>query len=1096
MKKNEGEESSGRALGIAGRIAHFFIDSRLTPIFVIVALLVGALAILRTPREEDPQIRVPMMDLFVSYPGASPREVEKSITEPLERHLDRLKGVKAVYSQSMRGRTVVTVRFRVGQPMNDSLVKVYNEVMKARAYLPEGTGPILVRPKDINDVPVLAVTLSSRTESDFVLTRIATRVVSRLKRIPGTGSVYTIGGRHRMIRVQLDPSAMKAFDRSAVDIAGAMTRSNISLSMGSFDRNDTSFRVNLSGSLKTADDVRNLVVGVSGGRTIRLSQVATVSDGPEPVSHYLWLGYGPGRPGVPDETAVTIALAKKKGINAVTVSRAALRKVRELQKTLIPSDVTVTVTRNYGHTANEKANDLLLHLLIATASVILLIGVALGLRETGIVAVAIPVTLSLTLFFSMMIGYTINRVTLFALIFSIGILVDDAIVIVENIYRHFHFLGGRHDRQTLIDRAIVAVSEVGNPTILATFTVIGALLPMAFVSGLMGPYMRPIPVNASVAMLGSLLVALIVTPYMAIRLIRPGAKEKTGTGKIELKIRHFYRLLMEPLLNSPKKRWTFLGGVVILTVGSMLFFYSRTILLKMLPFDNKSEVDVVIDMPAGTTLERTAAVAHALETVVRKNPYVRTYEAYVGTASPFDFNGLVRHYYLRSGKRVAELHLDLLPKSRRSLGSHAIAEGIERSLSGPAASLGARIKVVEVPPGPPVYAPITAELYGSNYDILVKEGRHLADLFRTTPGIVDVDTSLRDSQTLYRVVVDQEKSALSGVSPKDVAQVMGLALHGMSGTLHTETGKGHVPILIEYPVRDRSNIRDLASVFVRGSGGHLIPVRSLVKIERRTTEQPIFRKNLRPVVYVTGNTIGSSRSPVYAAVDLSRRIASDARAHGVVLRQIFTGYPWSTSGMTVRWGGEWQVTFVTFRDMGIAFGAAIILIYLLIVAEFESFVTPLVIMSPIPLALIGVIPGHILLGSNFTATSMIGFIALAGIMVRNSILLVDFLHAKRAEGIPIRQAILETGAVRTRPILLTAAALIAGSFVILSDPIFRGMAIALLFGSVVSTLLTLFVVPLLILLVEGKSWEAGRRSPELLETGSGNPVLPGTALKE
>ncbi len=1065
------------ARGLAGRIAHFFIDSRLTPIFVIVAILLGGIGVLRTPREEDPQIRVPMIDLFVPYPGASPQEVTKSVTEPLERHLDRLKGVKSVYSQSMRGETVVTVRFRVGQAMNASLVKVYNEVMKSRAYLPENAGPILVRPKDINDVPVLALTLSSRSESDFALTRIASRVASRLKRLPGTGSVYTIGGRHRMIRIQVDPAALKAFDRTAADIADALTRSNISIAMGSFDRNDTSFHVNFSGSLKTVDDVRNLVVGVSGGRTIRLSQVASVTDGPEPVTHYLWFGYGPERPNVPDATAVTIALAKKKGVNAVTVARSALRKVEDLKQTLIPSDVMIAVTRNYGHTANEKANDLLEHLLIATASVILLIGVALGIRETGIVAVAIPVTLSLTLFFSMMIGYTINRVTLFALIFSIGILVDDAIVIVENIYRHFHFLGGKHDRTTLIDRSIVAVSEVGNPTILATFTVIGALLPMAFVSGLMGPYMRPIPVNASMAMIGSLLVALIVTPYMALRLIRPGAHEKKGTAKIEQKIRHLYRILMEPLLSSEKKRWTFLGVVVLLTVGSMAFFYTRTILLKMLPFDNKSEVDVVIDMPARTTLERTAAVTRELEKIVKKNPAVKSYEAYVGTAAPFDFNGLVRHYYLRSGKTVAELHLDLLPKSRRSRGSHAIAEGIERSLSDTSRALGARIKVVEVPPGPPVYAPITAELYGSEYGQLVFEGRHLADLFRNTPGIVDVDTSIRDSQTRFRVVVDQEKAALSGVSPLEVARAMGLALHGMSGTLHTETGKGHVPILVEYPERERSNIRDLSNVFVRGKECRLIPVRSLVRVERTTTLQPIFRKNLRPVVYVTGNTIGASRSPVYAAVDLSRKIAADAASHGVVLHQIFTGYPWSTSGMTVRWGGEWQVTFVTFRDMGIAFGAAIVLIYLLIVAEFENFITPLVIMSPIPLALIGVIPGHILLGSNFTATSMIGFIALGGIMVRNSILLVDFLHTKRREGVPIRQAILETGAVRTRPILLTAAALIAGSFVILSDPIFRGMAISLLFGSIVSTLLTLFVVPLLILVVEGKQWPKERRPP-------------------
>ncbi|MHB8369809.1 MAG: efflux RND transporter permease subunit [Leptospirales bacterium] len=1073
--EDPGKEGGKRGrIGIAGSIARFFIDSRLTPIFVIVALLVGGLAVLRTPREEDPQIRVPMMDLFVPYPGAEPKEVEKSVTEPLERHLDRMKGVKAVYSQSLRGQAVVTVRFRVGESMDDSLVKVYNEVMKSRAYLPGGTGTILVKPKDINDVPVLAVTLSSRTLSDFDLTRIASRIVSRLKRLPGTGSVYTIGGRHRMIRIRLDPAAMKAFDRSPIDVYGALARSNVSLSLGSFDRDNTSFRVGFSGSLKTVEDVKKLVVGVSGGHTIRLSQIARVTDGPEPLSHYVWRGYGQSRAGLPDETAVTIVLAKKKGINAVTVAKAALRKVRELKGTLIPATVTVTVPRNYGHTANEKANDLLLHLLVATASVILLIGLALGIRETGIVAVAIPVTLSLTLFISMMIGYTINRVTLFALIFSIGILVDDAIVIVENIYRHFHFLGGAHDRKTLIDRAVLAVSEVGNPTILATFTVIGALLPMAFVSGLMGPYMRPIPVNASLAMIGSLLVALIVTPYLAIRLIRPGAHEKKATGRIELRIRHLYRVLMEPLIDSVRYRSLFLGGVVLLTVGSMLFFYSRTILLKMLPFDNKSEIDVVVDMPAGTTLEQTAAVVRALERIARKNASVRGYEAYVGTAAPFDFNGLVRHYYLRAGKDVGELHLDLLPKALRSRGSHTIAMEIERSLAAPAARLGARIKVVEVPPGPPVFAPITAELYGSDYDRLTKEGLHLASLFRAVPGIIDVDTSVRDPKTRYRVEVDQEKAALSGVSPSAIGEALSLALHGESGTLHTSTGKGHVPILLEYPERDRSNIRDLSTVFVRGGAGRLIPVRSLVHVEKRETEEPILRKNLRPVVYITGNTIGSSRSPVYAAVDLSRAVSADAKSRGVNLRQIFTGYPWSTDSMTIRWGGEWQVTYVTFRDMGIAFGAAIILIYLLIVAEFESFVTPLVIMSPIPLALIGVIPGHILLGSNFTATSMIGFIALAGIMVRNSILLVDFLHAKKAEGVPIRQAILETGAVRTRPILLTAAALIAGSFVILSDPIFRGMAIALLFGSIVSTLLTLFVVPLLILIVEGKSWSIRR----------------------
>lgn len=1069
------ENRTSFRVGLAGALSRLFIDSRLTPLFVIVSILLGAVAILKTPREEDPQIQVPMMDLFVRYPGASSREVAKSVTEPLERHLDRIKGVKTVTSESTRGLAVVTVRFRVGQSTGRSLVKVYAEVMRAPSYLPSGTGRILVRPRDINDVPVLAVTLSSRSETDFALTRIATRVADRLKRIPGTGSVTTIGGRRRMVRVILDPSALKAFDRTPLDVARALEASNVGMGLGSFDRSDVAYRVTLSGNLRTVDDLRHLVVGRKEGQSILLSQVARVSDGPAPVRHYLWMGYGPGRPGAPDETAVTIALAKKKGINAVTVSRAALRKVEDLKRTLIPGDVTVTVSRDYGHTANEKANDLLEHLLVSTVSVILLIGMVLGIRETGIVAVTIPVTLALTLFFSMMVGYTINRVTLFALIFSIGILVDDAIVIVENISRHFHLHGGTGDRDTRFLRAIAAVTEVGNPTILATLTVIGALLPMAFVSGLMGPYMRPIPVNASLAMVGSLAVALIVTPYLAIRFMRPGDHHHAAIGKIEGKIRHLYRVLMEPLLLVPRNRILFLSAVVLLTVGSMAFFYSRTILLKMLPFDNKSELDVVVDMPAGTTLERTAAVARSLEDVLKNNPDVRRFETYVGTAAPFDFNGLVRHYYLRSGNTVAEIHVDLLPRGRRMSGSHAIAERVEQSLDAPAREAGARIKIVEVPPGPPVYAPITAEVYGSGYRAIEEEGRRIEAIFKAFPGIVDVDSSMADPQVRYRIVVDQEKAALSGVSPADVAAVLGLALHGMGGTLHTTRGTGHVPIRVEYPEADRSNIQDLSGVFVRGTGGRLIPVRSLVHVQKTTSGQPIFRKNLRPVVYVTGNTIGVSRSPVYAAVDLSRKVSADAASRGLDVRQIFSGYPWSTGGLSIRWGGEWQVTYVTFRDMGLAFVAAVLLIYFLIVAMFQSFVTPLVIMSPIPLALIGVIPGHLLLGANFTATSMIGFIALAGIMVRNSILLVDFLHAKKGEGIPIRQAILETGAVRTRPILLTAAALIAGSFVILSDPIFRGMAISLLFGSVVSTLLTLFVVPLLILMVEGSSWPVRER---------------------
>ncbi|MHB8543760.1 MAG: efflux RND transporter permease subunit [Leptospirales bacterium] len=1064
--------------GMAGWLARTFIHSRLTPIVVLVALLLGGLAVLVTPREEDPQIKVPMMDLFLSYPGASSKEMERNVTAPLERHLSRLKGVKGVYSSSRRGSAVVTVRFRVGQSMDRSIVKIYAEVMKSRSYLPSGVGPVIVRSKDINNVPILAVTLYSRTESDFVLRRLARRVSASFRRLPGTSDVMVIGGRERTIRVILDPSSIRAHHLSILDIHQALARSNDSVSLGSFDRNNVSFRVSLQGGLTDVGQVRNLVVGVWQGAAVHLGDVSEVKDGPGPVSKYVWMGRGANASRQGDFTAVTVAVAKKKGTNAVLVSHRILRKMGELGKTFLPADVHWSVTRNYGHTANEKANDLLKHLVIATVAVIVLIGIALGIRETGVVGVAIPVTLALTLFFSMMIGYTVNRVTLFALIFSIGILVDDGIVIVENIYRHFHFLGGKRDRTALTDRVIYAVNEVGNPTILATMTVIAALLPMAFVSGLMGPYMRPIPVNASMAMLGSLFVALVVTPYLAIRLIRPGGHHSVLTGKLDGWVRHLYHSLMRPLLNSGFRQNLFLGSVLVLTVGVMGFFYERMVLLKMLPFDNKSEIDVVIDMPAGTTLEETARATRELESVVLRNPWVKMDQAYVGTASPFDFNGLVRHYYLRSGKRVAELHINLLSKAKRPLQSHLIAEQLERALAPVARNLSARIKVVEVPPGPPVFAPITAEVYGPDEATIEREARRIETIFEQTPGIVDVDSSMESPQTLYRIRVRQEKSALSGVSTEEVARALSMGLSGLTGVLHTDTGKGYVPIVLEYPRDIRSSIHNLNTIEVRGAGDHLIPVSSLVRVEKVRSEQTLYRKDLRPVVYVTGNTIGSGRSPVYAAVDLSRLIASDAKSRNLPLHSYFRGYPFSQKDLSVRWGGEWHVTYITFRDMGLAFIAAIVLIYLLVVAEFESFVTPVIIMSPIPLALIGVIPGHLLFHSNFTATSMIGFIALGGIMVRNSILLVDFLHSKRDEGVPIHQAILEAGAVRTRPILLTAMALVVGSLVILDDPIFRGMAISLLSGSVVSTLLTLFVVPLLILRIEGRSWASKSVSGE------------------
>ncbi|MHB1563597.1 MAG: efflux RND transporter permease subunit [Leptospirillum sp.] len=1069
-------DSQKHGSGFAGWLSRMFIDSPLTPVLILISLALGGLAIMKTPREEDPQIKVPMMDLFVSDPGMSATEMARHIVAPLERHLSRIKGVKAVYSRSESGTAVVTVRFHVGEPMGRSLVKIYSEVMKSRGYLPRDTGPVVVKPMDINDVPVMAVTLYSGSESDAVLRRLAEEVASSFKRIPGTGQVTVIGGRMRTVRVVLSPSALTAHHLTALDISSAIWRSNRSIDLGSFDRNNISYQVALSGSLTKVSQLRNLVVSVQNGKSIHLSQVATVTDGPGPLDSYVWIGHPPTSPEAGDQTAVTVAVAKKKGINAVLVSGKILEKMKDLSARKIPSDIHWTVTRNYGHTANEKADDLLLHLVVATIAVILLVALGLSLRESGVVAVAIPVTLALTLFGSMMIGYTVNRVTLFALIFSIGILVDDAIVVVENINRHFHFLGGKRDRDTLLERAVYAVGEVGNPTILATFTVIGALFPMAFVSGLMGPYMRPIPVNASLAMTGSLLVALTVVPFLALRMVLPAGHHNKVMGKIDGGIRHLYRVIMVPLLESRLRQNLFFGVVLFLTVGVMAFFETRTLLLKMLPFDNKSELDVVIDMPAGTTLETTARTALALEGVILRDPSVSSDQAYVGLAAPFDFNGLVRHYYLRRGKRVAEIHVNLLPKERRSLQSHRIAEELERKLSPVAASFGARIKMVEVPPGPPVMAPIVAEVMGPDQASITAYAEKVRDVFRHSSGVIDVDSTLPDPQVRYRIRVDQEKAALSGVSTEEIEKALALGLHGETGELHTASGKGYVPIILEVSRKDRSSIKDLDSIMVRSGNGHLVPLGTLIDVSKEQAPAVLYRKNLRPVVYVTGNTTGSGRSPVYAAVDLSRKLPpADLSGHMEPVRQYFWGYPSSSENLSVRWGGEWHVTYVTFRDMGIAFVAAIVVIYLLIVIQFKSYVTPMIIMSPIPLALIGVIPGHVLLGSNFTATSMIGFIALGGIMVRNSILLVDFMHTKKAEGVDLKQAVLEAGAIRTRPILLTALALVAGSFVILSDPIFRGMAIALLSGSIVSTVLTLVLVPLLIARVEGSRWSEGRR---------------------
>jgi multidrug efflux pump subunit AcrB len=1043
----------------AGRIAATFVSSRLTPLFVVASILLGVFAVVKLPREEEPQIVVPMIDVFAGMPGASPREVEERITKPMEKLLWEVPGVEYIYSTSSPGMSMAVVRFLVGEDEEKAIVRLNQKLAANFDLIPPGASPPLIKPRSIDDVPILALTLWSKRYSDYDLRRLAAQLHDTVKQVDQVSAVAIIGGQRRQMRVNLDETRLAGYHLSPSDIAGALGMANRRLPAGSFSGSNREFILEAGSFLTCADDVHHVVVGVADGHPVFLEDVASVEDGGEEPSQYVRYASA-GDPSL--SPAVTLAISKRRGANAIAVADRVLARVNSVSGSLLPSDVQLSITRNYGKTAAEKSNGLLFHMLIAVISVAALIWLTLGFREAGIIFSAIPVTLALTLATFYFCGFTLNRITLFALIFSIGILVDDAIVVVENIVRHARM--PHNQGRSLAPVAIEAVDEVGNPTILATLAVIAAILPNAFVGGLAGPYMRPIPVVGAAAMVFSLIVALVVTPWASVRIL--GKSAGHGHHQGEDRLTRLYRRVMNSLLRHAPARYGFLALVAVLLLGSMSLVGVGFVRMKMLPFDNKSEFQVIIDMPEGTTLEDTTRVANELAAVVQKQPEVVNLQIYTGVASPYNFNGLVRHYFLRRGPTVADIQVNLAEKSQRKLQSHEIAKLVRDRLIPVARRSGARIKVAEVPPGPPVLETLVAEVYGPAQHGQIEIARQVREIFGKTDGVVDVDWQVEDDQPRRRILVDREKAALNGITDEDVAKVLRLVTAGESaGLLHDPDEKEDVPITVRLARGPRSDLERLRSLRLRGRGGNLVALGEIAHIESSIEDKSIYHKNLMPVTYVTADLAGVVESPVYAMLKVAPGIERIQIPEGYRIEQYKTSLPPTDTRYALKWDGEWQITYEVFRDLGLAFGAVLLLIYVLIVGWFRSFVTPLIIMAAIPFSLIGILPAHGLLHAFFTATSMIGFIAGAGIVVRNSVILVDFIELRLKEGMPLDQAVIDAGAVRFRPMMLTAAAVIVCSAVILFDPIFQGLAIALIAGEIASLTLSRMTVPVLYFIV-------------------------------
>lgn len=1061
------------SLGISGTIARKFLVSEITPLLALVGVLMGAFAVMVTPREEEPQIDVTFANVFVPFPGATAEEVERLVSTPAEQVLSEIEGIKHVYSVSRPGMSVLSVQYVVGEPRTEAIVRLYNQVLSNQDWLPPnlGVGQPIIKPKGIDDVPIVTLTLwtDDPNRGAYELAQVAHAIEVELKRVPGTRDIYTVGAPDRVVHVLLDPRRLAGYGLSIDDLQRSLQSANTSVDAGESIRENRSVPVQAGAFLTSPDEVGELVVGVHGGAPIRLADVAEVRLGPDQPESYAWLGTGPaadakGIAARGEFPAVTIAIAKKPGENAVDIAEALQERVHALEGILIPDGVNVTLTRDYGATADDKAKTLIKKLMFATASVVALVWLALGWREALVVGVAVVVTLTITLFASWAWGFTLNRVSLFALIFSIGILVDDAIVVVENIHRHVS-AGAR----SLLQAIPEAVDEVGGPTILATFTVIAALLPMAFVSGLMGPYMSPIPINASTGMLISLLVAFVLTPWLTYKVLHRrearAAADEDHAEPVPERLDRLFRALLTPFLrgrSGAPMRWL-LGVVVLgLIAASVSLAYFKIVVLKMLPFDNKSELQVVVDMPEGTPVEQTARVLGELGAYLATVPEVTDYQAYAGTAAPINFNGLVRQYYLRSGPDVGDLQVNLVDKAQRDRQSHDIGLAIRQPLQEIGVRYDANVKIVEVPPGPPVMSPLVAEIYGLDYAGQQRVAKVVRDLFESTPDVVDVDDTVVAPTERIVVHVDRERAARLGITQNAVAEAIGTALSGNDvGYLHDAAAKYPMPIRLEFAVADKADLNALRALPVRSTNGALVAMADVAQVERTPREQTIYHKDLLPVTFVTGNMAGDLDSPLYGMFEIALALRDVEMEGGVPIVQGLISQPELPYRYSLKWDGEWQVTYDTFRDMGIAYSVGLVLIYLLVVAQFRSYLVPLIIMAPIPLTIIGVMPGHALLGAHFTATSMIGMIALAGIIVRNSILLVDFINQQVEAGAPFQEAVIRSGAVRSKPIVLTGLAAMLGAFFILDDPIFSGLAVSLIFGILVSTLLTLVVIPVL-----------------------------------
>jgi multidrug efflux pump subunit AcrB len=1074
-------------LGIAGRIAAAFIDSKLTPLVVIASVLLGAAAIVLLPREEEPQIKVPMIDVMVAMPGSTAKEIEERATRPMEKLLWEVPGVEYLYSTSRHSESLVIVRFKVGEDPERSLVKITEKLRSNFDRMPMGVSMPIIKPKSIDDVPILALTFHSARYDHLTLRRLAAQVDESIKQVPLVAETTLLGGSRRAVRVMLDPVKLASRNLSPAGLVPMLQQSNRQFRAGGLTTGNDEVLVETGAFLKTAEEVGNVVIGVFSGRPVYLREVADIVDGGEEPTQYVFHGHGVGANAslreaesrvlanapTGDEPAVTLSIAKRPGANAISVADEVLHKVELLKGSVIPADVAVSITRNYGETAAEKSNELLLHMGIAVFSVAILIWFTLGWRESGIVAVAIPATLALTLLIFYLYGFTLNRITLFALIFSIGILVDDAIVVVENIVRHFHLPQNKGRSWSTI--AVEAVGEVGNPTILATFAVIAAVLPMAFVGGLMGPYMRPIPIGASAAMFWSLLIAFIVTPWASIRILgwfrRTGQTSPTGPtdahGNTDDFFTRLYRRIMGPLIHHTGWRWVFLIGITVLLLGSMGTVGIGWVKVKMLPFDNKSEFQVILNMPEGSSLEKTAAVAREMAAAIRTEPEVTDYQVYAGVASPYNFNGLVRHYFMRRGANVADIQVNLVNKHERKAQSHDIAKRVRPAVAAIAERYGARVAIAEVPPGPPVLQTLVAEIYGPDDESRLKLAEKVKTIFKATPGVVDVDWYIEADQKKARFIIDKEKAALHGISAATISQTLKIAVDGESvDLLHQPAEKEDVNIRLELPRSAKTTPEELLALRVRSgdanalpepgsSGSPLVPLRELVKVEHVTVEKSRYHKNLMPVTYVIGDVAGVVESPVYAIFQMNEALKKlDTRefgGSGAALKILNASMPFSDEEPSMKWDGEWHITIEVFRDLGAAFGACLIL----------SFITPAIVMIAIPFSLVGILPAHGLLDAFFTATSMIGFMAGGGIVVRNSIILVDFIELRIREGMPLSEAVIDAGAVRFRPMLLTAMAVVVGAAVILADPIFQGLAIALMAGEIASLFISRMAVPVL-----------------------------------